>query len=72
MYSTLVQDNTEVLLLYCDDKDEKVLNTIQDIDKYENIKNKLFILYNKTDSIKYNTIITKIKDLIKNCDINDL
>jgi hypothetical protein len=70
--STLVQDNTEVLLLYCDDKDEKVLNTIQDIDKYENIKNKLFILYNKTDNIKYNTIITKIKDLIKNCELEEI
>ena len=70
--STLVQDNTEVLLLYCDDKDKKVLNTIEDIDKYENIKNKLFILYNKTDNIKYNTIITKIKDLIKNCELEEI
>ena len=69
--SSLVHDNTEILLLYCDSKDKEVLNTIQDIDKYENVKNKLFILYNKTDSEKYNTIITKIKDLIKNCELQE-
>jgi len=70
--SSLVHDNTEILLLYCDSKDKEVLNTIQDIDKYENVKNKLFILYNKTDSEKYNTIITKIKDLIKNCELQTI
>ena len=70
--SSLIQDNTEVLLLYCNNNNEEVLNTIQDIDKYEHVRDKLFILYNKTDNMKYNTIITKIKDLIKNCDINDL
>jgi len=69
--SSLVHDNTEILLLYCDSKDKEVLNTIQDIDKYENVKNKLFILYNKTDSAKYNAIITKIKDLIKNCELQE-
>jgi len=70
--SSLVHDNTEILLLYCDSKDKEVLNTIQDIDKYENVKNKLFILYNKTDSAKYNTIIAKIKDLIKNCELQEI
>ena len=70
--SSLIQDNTEVLLLYCNNNNEGVLNTIQDIDKYEHVKDKLFILYNKTDNMKYHTIITKIKDLIKNCYINDL
>jgi len=63
--STLIKDNTEVLLLYCDDNDIKISETIQDTEKYEHVKNKLFIIYNKTDHQKYNQVLTKIKDLIK-------
>ena len=64
--TNLIQDNTEVLLMYCDDNNIKLLNEIKDTDKYEHIRNKLFIIYNKTDNQKYNQVLSKIKDLIKN------
>jgi hypothetical protein len=47
--TNLMKDNTEVLLLYCDN----------------HIRNKLFIIYNKTDNEKYNTVLSKIKEVIK-------
>lgn len=54
--------NSEVLLLYCEDNDIKLAEDVQ----YEHIKNKLFIVYNKTNNDKYNIILSKIKELIKN------
>ena len=64
--NTLIKNNSEVLLLYCDDKDVKLSDDIGDSDKYEHIKNKLIVIYNKSDNGKYNYILSKIKDLIKN------
>ena len=63
--TNLMKDNTEVLLMYCDDNEIQLLNEIDDIEKYEHIRNKLFIVYNKSDNQKYNTVLTKIKELIK-------
>jgi hypothetical protein len=64
--SKLIQDNSEVLLLYCDNNEMNLLNVIQDEEKLKFIKNKLFIVYDKSESQKYNEILSKIKDLIKN------
>lgn len=64
--SSLIQENSEVLLLYCEDNDIKLARDIQNVDKYEHIKNKLFLVYNKTNNDKYNIILSKIKELIKN------
>ena len=64
--SKLIHDNSEVLLLYCDDNELKLSNVIQDEEKYKFIKNKLFIVYDKSDNKKYNDVLKKIKDLIKN------
>ena len=63
--TNLMKDNTEVLLMYCDDNEIQLLNEIKDIEKYEHIRNKLFIVYNKSDNQKYNAVLTKIKELIK-------
>jgi hypothetical protein len=63
--TNLMKDNTEVLLLYCDNNEIKLLNEIQDTNKYDHIRNKLFIIYNKTDNEKYNTVLSKIKEVIK-------
>jgi hypothetical protein len=63
--TNLIQDNTEVLLMYCDNNEFKLLNDIQDAEKYDHMRNKLFIIYNKSDNQKYNTVLTKIRDLIK-------
>jgi hypothetical protein len=63
--TNLMKDNTEVLLMYCDNNEIKLLNEIQDTDKYDHIRNKLFIIYNKTDNEKYNTVLSKIKEVIK-------
>ena len=62
----LIKDNTEVLLMYCDNNEIKLLNEIKDTDKYDHIRNKLFIIYNKSDNQKYNEVLSKIKCLIKN------
>ena len=62
----LIKDNTEVLLFYCDNNDFSILNEIKDVEKYDHVKNKLFIIYNKSDNHKYNDVLSKIKDLIKN------
>ena len=56
----LIKDNTEVLLMYCDN------NEIKDTNNYDHIQNKLFIIYDKSDNQKYNQVLAKIKDLIKN------
>ena len=63
--NNLMKDNTEVLLMYCDNNEIKLLNEIKDTEKYDHIRNKLFIIYNKTDNEKYNSVLTRIKDLIK-------
>ena len=62
----LIKSNSEVLLMYCDNNEVKLLNEIKDDDIYDHIRNKLLIIYNKTDDEKYNHILSKIKDLIKN------
>jgi uncharacterized C2H2 Zn-finger protein len=62
----LIQDNTEVLLMYCDNNEIQLLKDIKDADKYEHIRNKLFIVYNKSDNQKYNAVLVKIRELIKN------
>jgi len=67
--SKLIHDNSEVLLLYCEDNELKLSNVIQDEEKYNFIKNKLFIVYNKSDNQKYNEVLTRIKDLVKNSKI---
>ena len=64
--SKLIHDNSEVILLYCDDNELKLSNVIQDEEKYKFIKDKLFIVYDKSDNKKYNSVLSKIKDLIKN------
>jgi hypothetical protein len=64
--TNLIHDNTEVLLMYCDNNEIKLLNEIKDTDIYDHIRNKLFIIYNKSDNQKYNQVLSKIKDLIKN------
>ena len=63
--TNLMKDNTEVLLMYCDNNEIKLLNEIEDTGKYEHIRNKLFIIYNKSDNEKYNQVLSKIRDLIK-------
>ena len=68
----LIKDNTEVLLMYCDNNEIKLLNEIKDTDKYDHIRNKLFIIYNKSDNQKYNQVLSKIKDLIKNSNKEEL
>jgi hypothetical protein len=64
--SKLLRENTEVLLLFCDKNELKLMSDIQDEDKYKFIKNKLFIIYEKSDNHKQNDALSKIKDLIKN------
>jgi len=64
--TNLMKDNTEVLLMYCDNNEIQLLNEINDIEKYEHIRNKLFIVYNKSDNQRYNDVLAKIKELIKN------
>jgi uncharacterized C2H2 Zn-finger protein len=63
--ANLMKDNTEVLLMYCDNNEIQLLNEIKDIEKYEHIRNKLFIIYDKSENQKYNAVLTKIKELIK-------
>ena len=66
MSNKLIKDNTEILLFYCDNNDVNILNEISDVEKYDHVKNKLFIIYNKSDNHKYNDVLSKIKELIKN------
>ena len=64
--SKLLKDNTQVLLLYCDENEIDLSEKIMDDELYERIKNKLIIIFNKTDNEKYNQIINIIKELVKN------
>jgi len=64
--SKLIQDNSQVLLLYCDQNEIKITEEIMDDELYEKIKNKLVIIYNKSDNEKYSQIINLIKELVKN------
>ena len=64
--NSLIKDNTEVLLLYYDDNKVEIGETIKDEDIFEHVKDKLILIYNKQDVQKYNQILSKIKDLIKN------
>jgi len=67
--TNLMKDNTEVLLMYCDNNEIQLLNEIKDIEKYEHIRNKLFIIYNKSDNQRYNAVLSKIKELIKSSNL---
>jgi len=69
--TNLIKQNSEVLLLYCDENDIKLSEDINDADKYEHIKNKLIIIYNKSDNTKYVHVLSKIKELIKNTKDNE-
>ena len=62
----LIKDNSEVLLLYYDDNKIEIGDAIKDSDIFEHVKDKLILIYNKQDVQKYNQILSKIKDLIKN------
>ena len=64
--SQLIEDNSEVLLLYCEDNKIELSNQIKDDEILDRIKDKLIIIYNKSDCIKYKEILGKIKDLVKN------
>jgi hypothetical protein len=64
--NTLIKDNTEVLLLYYDTNKEEIGESINNIDILQNLKDKLIVIYNKQDGEKYNHVLTRIKDLIKN------
>lgn len=64
--SKLIRDNSEILLLYCDNNELKLSSDICDEFKYKFIVDKLVIIYNKSDNQKYNQVLVKIKDMIKN------
>ena len=63
--SKLIKDNSQVLLLYCDQNEIKITEDIMDDELFDRIKNKLVIIYNKTDYEKYNHVINTIKELVK-------
>ena len=64
--SQLIHNNSEVLLVYCEDNEVELSNLIKNDEIFERIKDKLIIIYNKADSKKYNEVLSKIKDLVKN------
>ena len=64
--SKLIHDNSEVLLLYCEDNEIELSKHIQNEEVFEHVKDKLIIIYNKADSNKYNEVLGKIKELVKN------
>jgi hypothetical protein len=64
--SKLVHDNTEILLLYCEDNEVELSNCIENKDVLDHITDKLIIIYNKSDAKKYNEVLSKIKELVKN------
>ena len=64
--SKLIHDNSEVLLVYCEDNELELSNLIKNDELFEHVKDKLVIIYNKADSKKYNEVLSKIKDLVKN------
>ena len=63
--SKLIKENTQILLLYCDKNEIQLTDEIMNDELFENIKDKLFIIYNKTDNEKYNHIISLIKEVVK-------
>jgi hypothetical protein len=64
--SKLIHDNSEILLLYCKDNEIELSDYIQNDEPFDHVKDKLFIIYNKSDCKKYNEVLSKIKDLVKN------
>ena len=62
----LIQDSTEVLLFHFDENLNEITEAIDDIDIIDRVKDKLIVVYNKSDSKKYSQIMLKIKELIKN------
>ena len=62
----LIEDNTEVLLLHFDENKVEIAESIGDIDIIDRIEDKLIVIYNKSNSKKYNHVMTKIKEIIKN------
>lgn len=64
--SKLIHDNSEVLLLYCEDNEIELSNQIQNNEVLEHVKDKLVLIYNKADGNKYNQVLGKIKELVKN------
>lgn len=64
--SKLIKDNAKVLLLYCGENEIKLSDEIKDDDIYQHVKNKLVIIYNKSDHEKYNFVLNSIKELVKN------
>ena len=64
--SKLIHDNSEVLLLYCEDNEIELSNHIQNDEVFTHVNDKLIIIYNKSDSNKYNEVLAKIKELVKN------
>ena len=64
--SKLVHDNTEVLLLHCEDNEVELSNCIENKEVFDHITDKLIIIYNKSDAKKYNEVLSKIKELVKN------
>ena len=68
--SQLLHNNSEVLLVYCEDNEVELSNLIKNDEIFERIKDKLIIIYNKADSKKYNEVLSKIKDLVKNNNVD--
>ena len=64
--SKLVHDNSEILLLYCEDNELELSNYIENKEVLDHITDKLIIIYNKSDAKKYNEVLGKIKELVKN------
>ena len=64
--SKLIHYNSEVLLLYCEDNEIELSNHLQNDEVFKHVKDKLIIIYNKADSNKYNEVLAKIKELVKN------
>jgi len=58
-------------LFSMNDTKDIVVKENKNTEKYENVKNKLLIIYNKSDNVKYNKILSKIKKLIKNSALDE-
>jgi hypothetical protein len=65
----LIKDNSKVLLLYYNDNKIELQNEISNEEIIDNIKDKLFIIYNETDNQKYNNLLIQIKELIKSSNL---
>lgn len=64
--SKLIHDNSEILLLYCEDNEIELSNKIKNDEVFKHVKDKLIFIYNKSDWKRYNEVLRKIKDLVKN------